>query len=101
MNRAPSPSKLRRRKLPAAEAREVAAALRAFGIDLDFFYQNADGWRATYPDEWVAVRHQQLVGHSNSADSLIAELKAQGLNPGDVVIKRLNTDAASHYFFFT
>ena len=43
-----------------------------------------------FPNEWVAYRHQKLVGHDSSHEVLITKLKEKGIWENSVATRYLN-----------
>ncbi|MGI8550919.1 MAG: DUF5678 domain-containing protein [Dehalococcoidia bacterium] len=63
---------------------EVQQDLERFTADMAYFDDHRDDLLRRYPEQWVAVYNQLVVGANRQAEQLIMELKRQGIRPGRV-----------------
>jgi hypothetical protein len=45
-----------------------------------------------YPDQWVAVYNQEVVGAAKDPKQLVRQLKRRGIPPGETYWERLSTE---------
>jgi hypothetical protein len=57
------------------------------GRDVEYYEAHYLELLAQYPDQWIAIINQEVVGASDDAFELVAELKAGGI-PADEVLRR-------------
>ena len=69
----------------------VVEDLERFAQDRHYLEHHVEELRAQYPDHWIAVYRQQVVGAAKSHQRLIAELERQGIPPGRVYRQYLST----------
>ena len=55
--------------------------------DIEFYEAHYQELLARYPDQWIAIMHQEVVGVADDAFELVAELKAGDI-PADRVLRR-------------
>ena len=55
--------------------------------DIEFYEAHYQELLARYPDQWIAIMNQKVVGVADDAFRLVAELKAEGI-PADRVLRR-------------
>jgi len=68
-----------------------AEDLRQFRRDNEYYEAHYEGFVKSYPDQWVAIFDQQVVGAGPDPDRLIHDLKEKGVPIGMVVVKYLTT----------
>ena len=68
--------------------RVVAEGLKRFVDDVRYFNDNYEGLRRQYPDEWVAVYEQKVIGHGRDHMRLIEQLRKDGIDTGKVYLNR-------------
>ena len=69
----------------------VEAELARFQADALYLDQHRQELLAQYPDQWVAIYHQQVVGAAKDPKRLLNQLKRKGIPPGEVHRERLST----------
>ncbi len=79
--------------------REIAADLKQFRLDREYLQAHYDELLAQYPDEWVAILNEQLVGHAPDPGKLCEQLRAAGIRPGAVLREHLRTTPEPHFHF--
>ena len=47
--------------------------------EVEFFYDNYEELLRLYPEEWVAILNERVVGSGSDADELIIRLRDQGV----------------------
>ena len=57
------------------------------GRDVEYYEAHYLELLAQYPDQWIAIINQEVVGAADDAFELVAELKAGGI-PADEVLRR-------------
>ena len=57
------------------------------GRDVEYYEVHYLELLAQYPDQWIAIMDQEVVGAADDAFKLIAELKAEG-KPANRVLRR-------------
>ena len=72
------------------------AGLRALFDDAGEGHQYADANREAlterYPDEWIALRRDQVVGHAPDLETLWRALTRDGVDRRGVVFQRMETE---------
>ena len=63
---------------------EIQEDLERFGRDVEYFDQHRQELLQQYPDQWVAVYHQQVVGAAKDPKRLVKQLERKGIPPGRV-----------------
>lgn len=66
--------------------------LDRYNKDMDHFYRHRPQLLEQYPEQWVAIYNQRVVGAAKDIESLVKDLKEQGLEPGHVFVKYLTGD---------
>ena len=61
--------------------------IEAHGRDVEYYEAHYRELLAQYPDQWIAIMEQEVVGAADDAFELVAELKARGI-PADRVLRR-------------
>ncbi|MGB6895003.1 MAG: DUF5678 domain-containing protein [Dehalococcoidia bacterium] len=54
--------------------------------DIAFLLANLDGWRAKYPNRWVAVYEGELVAVADTVERLLEDIERKGLPVRKAVI---------------
>ncbi len=72
--------------------REIQEDLARFTQDMLYFDEHREELLQQYPDRWVAVYHQQVVGATKDLERLVRQLERKGIPPGRAFIEYL-TDA--------
>ena len=67
--------------------RSAEASIDRHSRDVDFYEAHYQELLARYPDQWIAIMDQEVVGVADDAFKLVAELKAEGV-PADRVLRR-------------
>lgn len=65
-------------------AQEVQQDLERFRKDAEYFDEHRQEFLRQYPEQWVAVYHQQVVGAAADPKRLIKQLERKGIPPGQV-----------------
>ena len=60
-----------------------------FQKDSKWFRDHYDEVKAQYPDQWIGVFHEKVVGASPDYRTLFKELKAKGYNLGNVYFRHI------------
>ena len=66
------------------QVQEIQEDLERFGRDAEYFDQHRQEFLQQYPEQWVAVYHQQVVGAAKDPKRLIKQLERKGIPPGRV-----------------
>ena len=67
--------------------------------DALFFDEHREELLQQYPEHWVAIYDQQVVGAANRLPQLLKELEERGLPQGDAFIERLSAKEDSFALF--
>ncbi len=67
---------------------KLAAELAVFGADAKYFDRYYDTIRTQYPDQFVAVHGQKVVGAADDVTALRVELEGQGFDPVKTYVRR-------------
>ena len=67
--------------------RSAEARIEGHTQDIDFYEAHYQDLLAQYPDQWIAIMNQEVVGAADDVFELVAELKARGI-PADRVLRR-------------
>lgn len=67
------------------------AELRRFRRDVDYYRAHQAQLLKQYPEQWVAIFNEQVVGTDPDYDRLLDEVEAKGISVGRVFIERLTT----------
>ena len=59
--------------------RPAANAIEELGKDGDFFRNNYAALLAQYPNQWIAIKWQRVVGAAASYFEMVAQLKEKGI----------------------
>jgi len=67
---------------------ETARSLVGFRGNTKYFDKNYQTLREKYPDEFVAVYDQKVVGHGRNFSQLVESLNKENIDTGEVFIGR-------------
>ena len=67
---------------------EVQAEMEQFHRDTQYYAAHWEELLEQYPEHWVAIYKEQVVGTSTDFKQLLIELKEAGIPAGRVLIKR-------------
>lgn len=70
---------------------QIQEDLDRFGRDAEYFDQHRQEFLQQYPEHWVAVYHQQVVGAAKDPKRLVKALERKGIPPG-LVFREYVTD---------
>ena len=70
---------------------DVEAELARYQADVLYLEKHRQELLARYPDHWVAIYHQQVVGAAKDPRRLLKQLKRKGIPPSQVHRERLST----------
>lgn len=62
----------------------VQQGIEQFEADRAFFDEHREELLERYPDRWIAIYHQQVVGTARDPRRLAAQLRRKGIPPGEV-----------------
>jgi phosphoserine phosphatase len=68
---------------------EVEAILEKFQRDIDYAEAHREALLNQYPEQWVAILDQQVVGAKPDVYQLIDDLKARGIPTQRALLRRL------------
>ena len=71
---------------------DVKTELQKFAKDGQFFDAHYEELLEKYPEQWVAVFDEQVVGAGFDFDQLLDDLKARGLPLGRTVIEKVTAE---------
>jgi len=71
---------------------EVRRELQRFHSDVEYFDAHYQEFLDEYPEQWVAVYNQQVVGACPEFYPLLKELKKKGVPSEKVVIERVTRE---------
>ena len=74
------------------DAAKMKEGFRQFEKDRLFLEAHREEWLEQYPDMYVAVYLEKLVGAAATPDELVAQLKAKGVHPGDSYWQFMDSD---------
>ncbi|MBI4499142.1 MAG: hypothetical protein HY689_14730 [Chloroflexi bacterium] len=57
--------------------------------DMDYFEAHREELLEQYPEQWVAIFHEQVLGAGPDFDRLLDDLQARGIPVGQVLIERV------------
>lgn len=60
--------------------------------DVEFYEIHYQELLTQYPDQWVAILDQQVVGASDDAFDLVAQLKANGISMDRILTQHMTED---------
>jgi hypothetical protein len=73
-----------------AEAEPYRANLARFEASSDYLIDNWDRLLGLYPEQWVAVNGDGVVGHGFDYDAVLAEVRRLSDDPGSLDIQFLS-----------
>lgn len=73
------------------EVREIAESLVRYRADHVFLDAHRAEWISKYPDRWVVVKDQKLVGYGKNLHRLFARLRKRGVELEGCAVKFLDT----------
>ena len=68
---------------------QVQAELQRFKRDTAYYEAHHAELLARYPEQWVAIYNQQIVGVAPDYEQLLDELQAQGCAVGHALVEHL------------
>lgn len=77
---------------------ETQIELKRFHGDTQYFDSHYQEFLNEYPEQWVAVYNQEVVGTGPQFRPLLKQLKAQGVNLSKVVIERVSREPETWIF---
>ena len=63
------------------------------GRDVEFYEAHYPELLAQYPDQWIAILDRKVVGASDDAFKLVAQLEADGVPSNRVLRRHMTKDA--------
>lgn len=63
-----------------------------FDEDNLYFDEHMDELARDFPEEWIAIYHQRVVGHDSSLDRLMDGLVQKNLPVGQIAVRRATRD---------
>ena len=70
---------------------QVQAELQQFKKDTAYYEAHHEELLKKYPEQWVAIFDQQVVGASPDYEKLFDDLQAKGYSVGHVLVEYLTT----------
>ncbi len=77
--------------VPPVITKEDLEELEQFKRDIGYFDRNYQEMKASFPDQWVAILNERLIGHDAEYERLIKTLKDEGYDIGKPHIAFLPT----------
>ena len=74
------------------QQRQVDQELQRFHQDVLYVEAHYEQLLKQYPEQWVAIFNQQVVGASPNLEQLLDELQAMGIPPGQGFVEHLTTE---------
>jgi len=74
------------------DVQEIRKSLERAVADFRFFSANSSSFMEQYPNQWIAIFNQEVVGTSESQNGLISKLKKTGINPAFCYMQFLDPD---------
>ncbi len=68
---------------------DVQAELERFGKDTEYYEVHYEELLAKYPEQWVAIFNEEVVGASADYDQLLADLQAKDIPIERALFKHL------------
>ena len=69
-------------------AERISQELEQYRADAEYFDRDYNSLREQYPDVWVAVYKNQVVGSNRDQKRLVRDLRKQGLPAGNIYMER-------------
>ena len=73
------------------QVKEIAQSLIQFRADHIFLDSHRVVWTLKYPDRWVVVKDQKLVGYGKNKPRLYQRLRRRGVDRHSAVVEFLST----------
>ena len=70
---------------------EKQAELRRFRRDVDYYQAHQEELLKQYPEQWVAIFNEQVVGAAADYYQVLDQVQAKRISVGRVFIERLTT----------
>lgn len=67
--------------------------LQRFQRDIDYYRTHQEELLQQYPDQWVAIFNEQVVGAATDLDQLLGEIKGKGVPIGRSLVEYVTTKA--------
>jgi len=67
---------------------EIARSLDRFRSNIRYFDTTYQTLREKYPDKFVAIHNQEVVGHGRNFSQLVESLNKENIDTGEVFIGR-------------
>ena len=61
---------------------EIQEELKRFGADADYCEAHYAELLERYPEQWVAIYNQEVVGAAKAIKGLVKQLERKGIRPG-------------------
>ena len=68
---------------------EKQAELRRFHRDVDYYEVHREELLKQYPEQWVAIFNEQVVGASSDYDQVLDQVQAKRISVGRVFLDRV------------
>ena len=78
-------------RLTGKKKKEVDAGLAQFQKEIDFYEAHYKEFLKKYPDQWVGILDEKLMGVAETRAELRAKFKAEGTPMNFMFVKRLTT----------
>ena len=69
--------------------KELQAELQRFKRDTAYYEAHREELLEQYPEQWVAIFNQQVVGASPDFDQLLDDIEGKGVRVGQVLVEYL------------
>ena len=73
--------------------RSAEARIEGHGRDVDYYEAHYQDLLAQYPDQWIAILNQKVVGASCDAFKLMSELEAGGIPANEVLRRHMSKES--------
>ena len=73
------------------QTQDRQSGLERFRRDAAYFWAHREQLLREYPDHWVAIYRQEVVGADPDFDRVLDMVEAKGIGPGEVFIEHLTT----------
>ncbi len=71
------------------EQDSVSQRLRRFQRDIDYFEAHREELLDRYPEQWIAIFNEQVVGTAPTVEQVLDGLSAKGVPPGQGLVEQL------------
>jgi hypothetical protein len=68
--------------IPRETDPEIQRELERYRVDADYFDAHRSELLLRYPEQWVAVYNQEVVGAAGDIEELVKQLERKGIRPG-------------------